>query len=62
MLFWKIWVGISFVLGVGTTAWFLVGGSLNIRGLFRSLREVRSCDDDDGRVVDGRNAGEGEEA
>ena len=62
VLFWKIWVGISFVLGVGTTVWFLVGGSLNIRGLFRSLREVRSCDDDDGRVVDGRNAGEGEEA
>lgn len=60
VLFWKIWVGISFVLGAGTTVWFLIGGSLNIRGLFRSLREVRSVDDDDGRVVDGRNAGESE--
>ena len=49
---------IGVVIGVGTTVWFLIGGVSDMRELFRTLKTARSNDNDDGRVIDGRNAGD----
>ena len=49
---------IGVVIGVGTTVWFLIGGVSDMRELFHTLKTARSNDNDDGRVIDGRNAGD----
>ena len=48
----------GFVLGIGTTIWFLWGGIADTFELFRTLSTMKRDMADDGRVVDGRNAGE----
>ena len=55
---WRGYVMLGFGLGIGTTIWFLIGGSADVVKLFRALRTRKRNDADDGRVVDGRNAGE----
>ena len=49
---------LGFGLGIGTTIWFLIGGAADVVKLFRALRTRKRNDADDGRVVNGRNAGE----
>lgn len=56
--FWKFYVMFGFVLGIGTTIWFLWGGIADTFELFRTLSTMKRDMADDGRVVDGRNAGE----
>ena len=55
---WQIYLMLSFFIGVGTTVWFFVGGIVDIRRLFRTLATIRRNPEDNGQVVDGRNAGE----
>ena len=56
--FWKFYVMFGFILGIGTTIWFLWGGIADIRDMFRTLSTMKRDAADDGRVVNGRNAGE----
>lgn len=56
--FWIWFMIIGVVIGVGTTVWFLIGGVSDMRELFHTLKTARSNDNDDGRVIDGRNAGD----
>ena len=55
---WKFYVMTMFFIGSGTTVWFLFGGLRDLRRLFRALGDDKRNYDDDGRVVDGHNAGE----
>lgn len=56
--FWQIWLWAGFFLGVGTTIWFLWGGIRDIGDLFYQLKHKQTSNEDDGRVVNGQNAGE----
>ena len=56
--FWIWFMVIGVVIGVGTTVWFLIGGVIDMRELFHTLKTVRSNDNDDGRVIDNHNAGD----
>lgn len=56
--FWKYFLIMVFVIGVGTALWFLIGGSLDVARLFRDLKNAKINDADDGRVVKGVNADE----
>lgn len=56
--FWEFYVMFGFILGTGTTIWFLWGGLVDIRELFRTLSTMKRDKADDGRVVNGQNAGE----
>lgn len=47
--FFKIWL--SFVLGIAITVWFLWGGFVDARQLFRDLRRVVRDEADDGTVT-----------
>lgn len=55
---WRGYVMLGFILGIGTTIWFLIGGCSDVVNLFRALRSCKRNDADDGRVVNGQNAGE----
>ena len=55
---WQFYVMLGFILGIGTTVWFTVGGIVDIRKLFKTLASDVRNHEDDGRVVDGKNAGE----
>lgn len=58
LIMWKFYVMLGFFLGIGTTVWFLIGGFVDIGKLFKTLgSDVRNYEDD-GRVIDGKNAGE----
>ncbi len=50
LAFWKFKLILSFVLGIGTTIWFLIGGVIDLRAMFRCLRETRTDMRDDGWV------------
>ena len=54
--FWKINVWIFICLGVVTTLWFIMGGCMDIRKMFRDLKNEPAHDHDDGRVLNGQNA------
>lgn len=48
---WKFKIQLYFFIGIVTTVWFIWGGTIDIRNLFRRLAADRSADDqDDGRV------------
>ncbi len=55
---WKFYVMLGFVLGIGTTLWFLICGFIDINNLFRTLASQERNDEDNGQVIDGKNAGE----
>ena len=44
----KLWITVA--LGVGTTVWFLIGGVIDVREMFRLLRAARRDDTDDGEA------------
>ena len=56
---WRFYVMLGFVLGIGTTIWFLICGLIDIRKLFGTLSTMVRNEADNGSVVDGQNAGEG---
>lgn len=55
---WRFNIYATLVLGVIATLWFLIGGLIDVTGLFKALTSARRNDADDGTVVDGHNAGE----
>ncbi len=50
--YWAVYVGIAVVVGIGTTIWFLIGGTRDAVDLFRRLSLTRRDARDDGTVVD----------
>ena len=55
---WHIKIFITLILGLIVTIWFLIGGLVDVRDLFRTLRNMKRNDRDDGSVINGANAGE----
>ena len=55
---WHVQIHVTLILGVIVTLWFLIGGVVDVRALFKALRGMRRNDADDGSVVNGGNAGE----
>lgn len=55
---WKFYVMLAFVLGIGTTIWFLVAGFRDIGRMFKALGSDERNYADNGQVIDGKNAGE----
>lgn len=58
---WANWFFISNIVvaslvGIVSTVWFSIGGSLDLCRMFRSLKTHRTDIHDDGRVIDHRNA------
>ena len=47
---WHFKIYITLILGVICTAWFLIGGVIDVTGLFRALANSRADDSDDGTV------------
>lgn len=47
---WHVKIYITLILGVGCTVWFLVGGIVDVYGLFKALSNVKRDDSDDGSV------------
>ena len=48
---------LSFVLGIITTVWFLIGGIVDISAMFRRLKAIRVDESDDGWVEKTDDAG-----
>lgn len=46
---WRLWIVV--IIAVGTTIWFLIGGLIDTRRLFRTLAEVKRDYDDTGMVT-----------
>jgi SSS family solute:Na+ symporter len=58
-LYWKYYtIGLTAVVAVISTVWFTVGGTLDLRNLFRRLKTLEVNAHDDGRVVGHMNADE----
>ena len=55
---WHIKIFITLILGLIVTIWFLIGGLVDVRDLFRTLRNMKRNDRDDGSVINGANPGE----
>jgi len=56
--FWAWKVGITLVIGIGTTIWFFIGGMYDIKDMFHTLKTAKRDVLDDGMVVDHHNLGE----
>jgi len=50
--YWAFYAIVTVLAGVGTTIWFMVGGLVDLRSLFRTLAGAKRDVRDDGRVVD----------
>ena len=55
---WHAKIYITLVLGFCVTVWFIIGGIVDVVGLFKALASIKRDAADDGSVVDGQNAGE----
>lgn len=56
-LYWKYYtVGLTIVVGTITTVWFTIGGTLDLRSLFKRLKTLQVNANDDGRVIGHMNA------
>jgi SSS family solute:Na+ symporter len=56
-LYWKYYtIGLTAVVGAISTVWFSIGGTLDLRRLFRRLRDLKVDVRDDGRVIGHMNA------
>ncbi len=58
MTFWKYYVAFTFVSGVAITVWLLIGGTMDIKDMFRRLNTLVRDHRDDGTVVDHHNLDE----
>lgn len=56
--FWVWRIGITLVIGIITTIWFLIGGLHDVRDMFHTLSTVKRNTLDDGMVVHHHNLGE----
>ncbi|MCF6174675.1 MAG: sodium:solute symporter family protein [Victivallaceae bacterium] len=56
--FWAWKIGITLVIGIGTTIWFFIGGIYDIRDMFHTLKTAKRDVLDDGMVVNHHNLGE----
>jgi Na+/proline symporter len=56
--FWAWRIGITLVIGIITTFWFLIGGLQDVRDMFHTLKTVKRNALDDGMVVRHHNLGE----
>jgi SSS family solute:Na+ symporter len=56
--FWAWRIGITLVIGVITTVWFLVGGLNDLRDMFHTLKTIKRNVLDDGMVLNHHNLGE----
>ncbi|MGE4566004.1 MAG: sodium:solute symporter, partial [Victivallaceae bacterium] len=56
--FWFWYFMLFFVLSFITTAWFSVAGLKDVAEMFKFLSGMKRNNADDGRVIDGKNAGE----
>jgi SSS family solute:Na+ symporter len=50
--FWHFYVWLILFSGIATTIWFTIGGLIDLRYMFRRLREVRRDATDDGTVTE----------
>ena len=55
---WHAKIYITLILGFCVTVWFILGGIVDVVGLFKALASIKRDAADDGSVVDGQNAGE----
>ena len=55
---WHAKIYITLVLGFCVTVWFIIGGIVDVIGLFKALASIKRDAADDGSVIDGQNAGE----
>ena len=55
---WKWWTWCTLGAAVVVVIWFTIGGALDVRHLFRRLRDYQTNEMDDGRVIEHRNADE----
>ncbi|MFA7230838.1 MAG: hypothetical protein WC071_06175, partial [Victivallaceae bacterium] len=56
--FWRCYMIIIITLGTFTTGWLLTGGIIDMKKFFALMRSARHNEADDGRIVNGHNAGE----
>jgi len=56
--FWGWKIGITLVIGIGTTIWFFIGGVYDIRDMFHTLKTAKPNALDDGMVINHHNLGE----
>lgn len=49
--FWSVWTKLTIFLSVATTIWLAVGGGINLKELFLTMKTAKRNDTDDGRVV-----------
>jgi hypothetical protein len=58
LLFWWVWLVINFVLAVGFSVWFTLGGIRDLGEFFERLSNAARDDTDDGTVTPGGSSGE----
>jgi Na+/proline symporter len=56
--FWTWKIGITLVIGIGTTIWFFIGGVYDLRDMMITLKTAKRNVLDDGMVIDHHNLGE----
>ncbi len=56
--YWWWHITVTLVLGIGTTIWFLIGGIVDVKDLFKTLSSAKRDLLDVGMVVDHHNLGE----
>ncbi len=55
---WAVYIWNVIITGTIVTVWFLIGGSMDLKDLFKTLSMKQRDDLDDGMVVEGRNIDE----
>jgi SSS family solute:Na+ symporter len=56
--FWRFYIYLSFVIGIVTTIWLVIGGLVDLKAMLAKLSTVKRNHLDDGMVIDHHNAGE----
>jgi hypothetical protein len=57
-VFWKVWLYFQVIVGIPTCIWFLIGGTLDVKYVFRQLATIKRNDADDGTVIKYHHLGE----
>ena len=58
LTFWRVRITILFVTVLVVVVVFVVGGLIDVKGMFHALNTAKRNDDDDGMVIGGQNRGE----
>ncbi len=56
--FWKYYMWISLVVGIGVTIWFAIGGLYDLKYMFKTLSSSARNPEDNGMVIDHHSKGE----